>query len=85
MAVLVQVILNKYEQKYIKTRDSSIPKYAMAALDEGFEAVSEGMIVHAPMPSAINVPIFRLLFLGIEATYRFCFGQCVLMHKGTIE
>lgn len=46
----------------------SPPKYVSAELEDGSKVISNGVIVHAPIPSAMNVPSFRLLFLAMEAT-----------------
>jgi RNase P subunit RPR2 len=44
-----------------------LPKYVDAALREGFTITHKGLLVWAPLPKASDVPMFRAIFLVLEA------------------
>lgn len=65
----VRARFNTYDREY--SRD--LPKYVWDALKDGYKIVRKGLLVWAPLPSAAHVPIFRLLFVAMEATFAFWF------------
>ncbi|TVY44360.1 Carbamoyl-phosphate synthase arginine-specific large chain [Lachnellula subtilissima] len=50
-----------------------IPQYIQTALDEGYTIVSKGLLCWIPSPSAAKVPVNRLLFVALEATFAYMF------------
>lgn len=52
---------------------NAIPRYVAEAIRRGYKISHKGILVSAPIPSAANVPRFRLLFLAMEAAFSFVF------------
>jgi len=52
---------------------TALPEYVAIALRNGYRIVHKGVLAWAPLPSPANVPMFRLLFIAIEATFTFLF------------
>lgn len=50
-----------------------LPKYVKAAVDQGFTISHMGLLLWAPIPSAADIPKFRVLFIAIEAALSFYF------------
>ncbi|RYO30883.1 hypothetical protein AA0111_g5329 [Alternaria arborescens] len=58
----------QYEQlKYLNLW----PRWVLKAHRDGYRIVHKGWLVSAPIPVAVNVPAFRLLFIAMEATFAF--------------
>jgi hypothetical protein len=49
------------------TNLQSLPKYAAAAIEEGYVITHKGLLLWAPIPSAADVPLLRAMFLLLEA------------------
>jgi cytochrome c553 len=64
----------QYEKK------ENLAVYVKKAVDEGYDIVHKGLLVWCPIPSATNVPKFRILFYAIEAAFSFMFWS---MHSRT--
>ena len=63
-------------------RDPSVmPRFVDKAFKDGYKIVHKGLLVWAPMPAAANVPIFRLLFVAMEAALSFVFWAMVSRTK----
>jgi hypothetical protein len=50
-----------------------VPAYVQAALDEGYIVVHKGLLCWVPIPTAGSVPMTRLVFYALEATFAFMF------------
>jgi hypothetical protein len=50
-----------------------LPRYVAKALDDGFDIVHKGLLCWIPKPTASNVPVQRLLFFALEATFTYMF------------
>lgn len=58
---------------YEKPDFDMLPEHVLAALKDGYSIVHKGTLVWSPLPSAANVPIFRVLFIAMEAAFTFLF------------
>ena len=56
-----------------KTYRYVLPKYLARALDEGYKITHKGLLVSCAIPSAANAPMYRLLFVAMEAALSFLF------------
>lgn len=54
-----------------------LPRYVANALNNGYAIEHKGIICSMPVPSAVAVPLNRLLFLLLEATFTFYFWAMV--------
>jgi hypothetical protein len=63
----VSAHLSQYDKK------QNLPVNVKIALDEGYTIVHKGLLCSAPIPSAGEVPIARLLFVPLEAVITFVF------------
>lgn len=54
-------------------KDKALPSKVKEALENGYKIVSKRVLVSAPIPSAKDVPRFRVLFFVLEATFSFLF------------
>ena len=52
---------------------SAIPKYMDQALKEGYTITHKGLLAWCPLPAAVDVARFRLLFVAMEAAFSFHF------------
>ncbi|KAF4986302.1 hypothetical protein FDECE_16023 [Fusarium decemcellulare] len=53
---------------------STMPRYVFSAVHkEGYKIAYKGLLAFAPIPTAADIPRFRLLFVAIEATFSFLF------------
>jgi len=50
-----------------------LPVYVQKSLDEGYSITSKGLLCWAPIPSAVMVPVIRVLFVALEAVFTFVF------------
>ena len=48
-----------------------ISTWVQEALDNGFIIVHKGLLCWCPIPTAAFVPIYRLLFIAMEATFSY--------------
>ncbi|KAJ9655835.1 carbamoyl-phosphate synthase (glutamine-hydrolyzing) cpa2 [Neophaeococcomyces mojaviensis] len=48
-----------------------LPRYVEQALKEGYRIVHKGLLCWTPIPSPTVVPVLRVLFVAIEATFTF--------------
>lgn len=64
-----------YDKHNIRLRENvdGLPSGVLKAFQAGFKITHKGLLVTAPIPSAANVPMLRLLFYGMEATFSFAF------------
>ena len=60
-------------QAYNRRDVSTMPRFVLAAFRDGYSIVHKGLLVFCPIPPAADVPMFRLLFLAMEATFSFLF------------
>ncbi|KAF2417225.1 hypothetical protein EJ08DRAFT_84066 [Tothia fuscella] len=51
----------------------TMPKQVIKAFAEGYKIVHKGLLLTAPLPSAANVPRYRLLSVSMEAALSFLF------------
>ena len=56
-----------------KKHRQMLPEYVRTALDDGYQIVHKGVLVWSTIPGPTNVPMFRLLFIAMEATFSFLF------------
>lgn len=50
-----------------------VPRYVQKAIEDGYVITHKGLLCWASLPSAAEVPILRLVFLTLEATFTFIF------------
>lgn len=50
-----------------------MPRHVCAALKDGYEITHKGILVWCSLPAAAKVPIYRLLFLAMEAAFTYTF------------
>lgn len=50
-----------------------LPKYVEESLDDGFTITHKGLLCWCPLPTASIVPVTRLLFVLLEATFTYMF------------
>lgn len=53
--------------------DHTVPYHVRLAVEKGYAIVHKGLLVWCPLPSAADVPRFRVLFVAIEAALTFLF------------
>jgi len=58
---------------YLREDTYGLPSGVLWAFQNGYKITHKGLLVTTPIPGAINVPAFRLLFLAMEATFCFYF------------
>ena len=58
---------------HIENNGGAMPRYVRLPLEDGYQISHRGLLVWTPVPSAADVPRFRLLFLAMEATPTFLF------------
>jgi hypothetical protein len=58
---------------YLRDNTDGLPSQVIWAFKQGYKISHKGLLVSAPVPSAANVPTFRLLFVAMEATFSFAF------------
>jgi hypothetical protein len=58
------------------------PRWVLAAHRDGYMITHKGWLVSAPIPGAVDVPAFRLLFVAMEATFALYFWT---MHARTTD
>ena len=59
--------LGHYDQKRL------LPRHVKTALDEGYTITHKGLLCSASIPSVSEVPMTRLFFVALEATFTFVF------------
>lgn len=64
-----------YDRHNIKLRmkTDGLPRGVLKAFQDGFKITHKGLLVTAPMASPADVPMYRLLFYAMEATFTFAF------------
>ncbi len=62
---------NHYDKP--KTYRFMLPEHLVRALDKGYEITHKGLLVSCAIPSAANAPMYRLLFVAMEAALSFLF------------
>jgi hypothetical protein len=60
-------------QIYDQLKSGTMPQYIAAALEDGYKITHKGLLIWSPIPSAADVPRFRLLFVAMEAAMSFSF------------
>lgn len=74
--------LRAYESKSNKLVNAiSTPKFVGEAVADDFQIVHKGVLIYSPVPSPVNVPIFRLLLVALEATLAFYFWTIYSQQK----
>lgn len=58
---------------YLRDNTEGLPSQVIWAFKQGYKITHKGLLVSAPIPSAANLPAFRLLFYAMEATFSFLF------------
>lgn len=58
---------------YPQLKSTNLPRHVRAALENGYKIIHKGLLVWSPIPSAADVPRFRLLFVAMEAAFSFLF------------
>ncbi|GKT42172.1 uncharacterized protein ColSpa_02353 [Colletotrichum spaethianum] len=59
-----------------------IPKWIKVALKDGYTITHKGLLCWIPRPGASDVPVFRLLFIALEATFTYIFWALKARHGG---
>lgn len=70
----VKARFGEYDRRY------NLPQYLEKALNEGYDIVHKGLLLHCPLPVAANVPMLRIAFVAMEAAFSFMFWT---MHSRT--
>ena len=61
---------------------TNLPQYIAEALEDGYEITHKGLLCWIARPTAVLVPIYRLLFIILEATFAYIFWT-MRTFKGT--
>ncbi|EPE29223.1 Glutathione synthetase ATP-binding protein [Glarea lozoyensis ATCC 20868] len=65
-------------------RDCKLPSLVSKSLDEGYTIVRKGLLCWAPLPSAGQVPITRLLFIALEAVFTYMFSAMSVTSRDNV-